>query len=153
MYSSENSADFRTLKQAKPTQGRTSLRATRHRTLILSRSPTKTMPPSPDRPVTLFVSTPTLPYLHTRWWIYTLLTPYGGGQLPSIILIVMALMLSTTTPVCAPWKGPLGDHAPTGHDELVKRDNCWGHKHNDYEGGYYKIEGLGAFGSEVYQSS
>ena len=50
-------------------------------------------------------------------------------------------------------KGPLGDHAPTKRDELVKRDNCWGHKHNDYEGGYYKIDGLGAFGSEVYQSS
>ena len=46
--------------------------------------------------------------------------------------------------------GPLGDHAPAG---LVKRDNCWGHKHNDYEGGYYKIDGLGAFGSEVYAAS
>ena len=50
-------------------------------------------------------------------------------------------------------KGPLGDHAPKGHDELVKRDNCFGTKHNDYEGGYYKIDGLGAFGSEVYATS
>ena len=49
-------------------------------------------------------------------------------------------------------KGPLGNHA-TKRDELVKRSNCWGSKHNDYEGGYYKIDGLGAFGSEVYATS
>ena len=49
-------------------------------------------------------------------------------------------------------EAPLGDHV-SKRDSLVtltKRDNCWGEKHNDYKGGYYKIDGIGAFGSEVY---
>ncbi|KAI0834149.1 hypothetical protein F5Y06DRAFT_300859 [Hypoxylon sp. FL0890] len=49
---------------------------------------------------------------------------------------------------------PLGSHAPKRDGEdyvwLGKRDNCYGKKHNDYEGGYYKIDTIGAFGSEVY---
>ncbi|OTA94371.1 hypothetical protein M434DRAFT_29992 [Hypoxylon sp. CO27-5] len=51
-------------------------------------------------------------------------------------------------------KAPLGSHATKrdGKDYvwLGKRDNCYGTKHNDYEGGYYKIDTIGAFGSEVY---
>jgi hypothetical protein len=53
-------------------------------------------------------------------------------------------------------KAPLGDHAvkrdanSTAYIRLGKRDNCWGTKNNDYEGGYYKVDGIGAFGSEVY---
>ena len=29
-------------------------------------------------------------------------------------------------------------------------DNCWGKEHDDYEGGYYVVDGIGAFGREVY---
>ena len=50
-------------------------------------------------------------------------------------------------------KAPLGNHLPKRDGEgnvLSKRDDCWGSKHNDYEGGYYKIDAIGAFGSEVY---
>ncbi|KAI1179825.1 hypothetical protein F4777DRAFT_401181 [Nemania sp. FL0916] len=53
-------------------------------------------------------------------------------------------------------KAPLGDHAPKmkrdgkEYFQLTKRDNCYGKDHNDYEGGYYKIDSIGAFGSEVY---
>ncbi|KAI0405235.1 hypothetical protein F4802DRAFT_189283 [Xylaria palmicola] len=52
-------------------------------------------------------------------------------------------------------KAPLGDHATKKREgreyvQLSRRDNCYGKKHNDYEGGYYKIDGIGAFGSEVY---
>lgn len=50
-------------------------------------------------------------------------------------------------------KAPLGDHVHKrdGHVQLLgKRDDCWGHKHNDYEGGYYEVNNIGAFGSEVY---
>ncbi|KAI1501828.1 hypothetical protein F5X99DRAFT_428071 [Biscogniauxia marginata] len=55
-------------------------------------------------------------------------------------------------------KAPLGSHATKKRDGenyvwLGKRDNCYGSKHNDYEGGYYKIDGIGAFGSEVYAAS
>ncbi|CAJ2506457.1 Uu.00g005870.m01.CDS01 [Anthostomella pinea] len=54
-------------------------------------------------------------------------------------------------------KGPLGSHITKrdGKDYVLfeKRDNCYGTKHNDYEGGYYKVDGIGAFGSEVYSSS
>lgn len=52
-------------------------------------------------------------------------------------------------------KGPLGSHADKrdGHVPLGKRDNCYGTKHNDYEGGYYQVDGIGAFGSEVYSAS
>ncbi|GFF52467.1 hypothetical protein IFM61606_06423 [Aspergillus udagawae] len=46
---------------------------------------------------------------------------------------------------------PLGNHAKRDVS-LGKRDNCWGSKHNDYEGGYYKVDKIGAFGSEVYAS-
>ncbi|KAI9712985.1 MAG: hypothetical protein M1812_006733 [Candelaria pacifica] len=50
--------------------------------------------------------------------------------------------------------GPLGSHAKRDVDDLegqvVKRDNCYGKNHNDYEGGYYSVDGIGAFGSEVY---
>ena len=50
-------------------------------------------------------------------------------------------------------QAPLGDHALTPSSEkLAKRDNCYGSGHNDYEGGYYKIDGIGAFGSEMYPS-
>ena len=48
---------------------------------------------------------------------------------------------------------PLGSHAVKrdGHVQLLgKRDNCYGKKHNDYEGGYYEVNDIGAFGSEVY---
>ncbi|KAI1868477.1 uncharacterized protein JN550_006393 [Neoarthrinium moseri] len=53
-------------------------------------------------------------------------------------------------------KAPLGNHiSKRGEDGeeyvyLGKRDNCYGKKHKDYEGGYYKVDGIGAFGSEVY---
>lgn len=49
-------------------------------------------------------------------------------------------------------KAPLGNHVSRrdGLVTLAKRDNCYGSKHSDYEGGYYKIDGIGAFGSEVY---
>ena len=52
-------------------------------------------------------------------------------------------------------KGPLGSHAVKrdGHVRLGKRDNCYGSKNNDYEGGYYEVDGIGAFGSEVYGTS
>ncbi|KAL8794953.1 MAG: hypothetical protein Q9195_002535 [Heterodermia aff. obscurata] len=40
-------------------------------------------------------------------------------------------------------KAPLAKH-------LAKRDSCYGGDHNDYEGGYYRVDGIGAFGSEVY---
>lgn len=52
-------------------------------------------------------------------------------------------------------KAPLGSHAVKrdGHIQLSKRDNCYGKTHNDYEGGYYQVNGIGAFGSEVYSSS
>ena len=46
---------------------------------------------------------------------------------------------------------PLGSHAKRGLDNpLAKRDNCWGSNHNDYEGGYYKVDSIGSFGSEMY---
>ena len=48
-------------------------------------------------------------------------------------------------------QAPLGDHSDAPkHDELRKRDNCYGKNNNDYEGGYYEIDGIGAFGSEMY---
>ncbi|KAI2626992.1 hypothetical protein GGS26DRAFT_592612 [Hypomontagnella submonticulosa] len=52
-------------------------------------------------------------------------------------------------------KAPLGSHAVKRDDgeeyiRLGKRDDCWGKKHNDYEGGYWKVSDVGAFGSEVY---
>ena len=49
-------------------------------------------------------------------------------------------------------QAPLGDHAakPSDGSKLIRRDNCYGSSNNDYEGGYYKIDGVGAFGSEVY---
>ncbi|KAK7959367.1 uncharacterized protein PG986_004221 [Apiospora aurea] len=53
-------------------------------------------------------------------------------------------------------KAPLGSHAVKRggdgqeHVYLGKRDDCYGKKHNDYEGGYWKVDGIGAFGSEVY---
>ncbi|RHZ44267.1 uncharacterized protein CDV56_101028 [Aspergillus thermomutatus] len=47
---------------------------------------------------------------------------------------------------------PLGNHAKCDVS-LGKRDNCWGSKHNDYEGSYYKVGKIGAFGSEVYASN
>ncbi|XXH02556.1 hypothetical protein Hte_008933 [Hypoxylon texense] len=52
-------------------------------------------------------------------------------------------------------KAPLGNNIKRTingeeHVQLGKRDNCYGKKHKDYEGGYYKIDGIGAFGSEVY---
>ncbi|KAH9900214.1 hypothetical protein F4778DRAFT_792117 [Xylariomycetidae sp. FL2044] len=60
-------------------------------------------------------------------------------------------------------QAPLGSHAATPaarrtrraadgteYVELVKRDSCYGDKHDDYKGGYYKIDDIGAFGSEVY---
>ncbi|KAI1414300.1 hypothetical protein F5Y13DRAFT_188400 [Hypoxylon sp. FL1857] len=53
-------------------------------------------------------------------------------------------------------KAPLGNHATKRDGEdyvwLGKRDYCYGTKHNDYEGGYYEISKIGAFGSEVYAS-
>jgi hypothetical protein len=59
-------------------------------------------------------------------------------------------------------QAPLGTHSKSPakrsvidgveYFQIDKRDNCWGHKHDDYEGGYYKIDTIGAFGSEVYQS-
>ncbi|KAK8029565.1 hypothetical protein PG993_010856 [Apiospora rasikravindrae] len=55
-----------------------------------------------------------------------------------------------------PMKAPLGDHAAErGEDReeyvyLGKRDECYGKKHGDYEGGYWKVDVIGAFGSEVY---
>ncbi|KAI1366809.1 hypothetical protein F5Y08DRAFT_350703 [Xylaria arbuscula] len=45
---------------------------------------------------------------------------------------------------------PLGDHVSKRDGVIGRRDNCYGTKHNDYEGGYYKIDNVGAFGSEVY---
>lgn len=35
-----------------------------------------------------------------------------------------------------------------------KRDGdvCYGKKNDDYEGGYWKVDGVGAFGSEVYKA-
>ncbi|KAI2633333.1 hypothetical protein GGS21DRAFT_129008 [Xylaria nigripes] len=50
---------------------------------------------------------------------------------------------------------PLGDHVSHKRDgkeyvQLGKRDNCYGTKNHDYEGGYYKVDSIGAFGSEVY---
>ncbi|KAL9044321.1 MAG: hypothetical protein Q9214_002534 [Letrouitia sp. 1 TL-2023] len=52
-------------------------------------------------------------------------------------------------------KAPLGSHAVKrdGYVRLIKRDNCWGSDHNDYEGGYYEVSDIGAFGSEVYGAS
>lgn len=51
-------------------------------------------------------------------------------------------------------KAPLGNRAVkrdgVEYVRLGKRDECWGHKNNDYEGGYWKVDGVGAFGSEVY---
>ncbi|XXH00591.1 hypothetical protein Hte_006939 [Hypoxylon texense] len=53
-------------------------------------------------------------------------------------------------------KAPLGSHAvKRGADgveyvDLGRRDECYGKKHGDYEGGYWKVDGIGAFGSEVY---
>ena len=51
-------------------------------------------------------------------------------------------------------KGPLGNNVSKreldSRSPLEKRDNCYGKDHRDYEGGYYKIDGIGAFGSEVY---
>lgn len=43
-----------------------------------------------------------------------------------------------------------GNRYPTGVQLFGKRDNCYGTKHNDYEGGYYEFNDIGAFGSEVY---
>ncbi|KAI1135239.1 hypothetical protein F5Y05DRAFT_396045 [Hypoxylon sp. FL0543] len=34
--------------------------------------------------------------------------------------------------------------------QLGKRDYCYGKGHNDYEGGYYHVKNIGAFGTEVY---
>jgi hypothetical protein len=48
-------------------------------------------------------------------------------------------------------KGPLGSHAD-GQGKLRKRDNCYGEDNHDYEGGYYRVNGIGAFGSEVYKA-
>jgi hypothetical protein len=31
-------------------------------------------------------------------------------------------------------------------------DRCYGSKNNDYEGGYYSVDGVGVFGSEVTKS-
>ncbi|KAI1178005.1 hypothetical protein F4777DRAFT_540179 [Nemania sp. FL0916] len=45
---------------------------------------------------------------------------------------------------------PLGNHLSKRDGDLSKRDNCYGSDHHDYEGGYYKIDNVGAFGSEVY---
>lgn len=56
-------------------------------------------------------------------------------------------------------QAPLGDHqvSPFKRDiggveyiQIQKRENCYGKKHHDYEGGYYKIDDIGAFGSELY---
>lgn len=54
-------------------------------------------------------------------------------------------------------KGPLGDNAKRDVNEIandanamVKRDNCYGTNHDDYEGGYYSVDGIGAIGSEMY---
>ena len=52
-------------------------------------------------------------------------------------------------------KAPLGSNAVKREDGeehvyLGKRDECYGKKHKDYEGGYWKVDGIGAFGSEVY---
>ncbi|KAL8709976.1 MAG: hypothetical protein Q9220_005427 [cf. Caloplaca sp. 1 TL-2023] len=55
-------------------------------------------------------------------------------------------------------KGPLGNNAvksKRGDDVLLlsKRDYCYGSDHKDYEGGYYEVTTIGAFGSEVYAAS
>ncbi|KAL8950647.1 MAG: hypothetical protein Q9222_003331 [Ikaeria aurantiellina] len=53
-------------------------------------------------------------------------------------------------------KGPLGNNAVKSkrRDNLLsKRDYCYGSDHKDYEGGYYEVNGIGAFGSEVYAAS
>ena len=50
-------------------------------------------------------------------------------------------------------KAPLGDHISEWSKEnnvLSKRDCCYGASNNGYEGGYYEVNGIGAFGSEVY---
>ncbi|KAI0968549.1 hypothetical protein F4678DRAFT_481785 [Xylaria arbuscula] len=53
----------------------------------------------------------------------------------------------------APLKGHLTKRENS--DELVKlrarNDGCWGSKNDDYQGGYYSVNGIGAFGSEVYK--
>ncbi|KAI0379831.1 hypothetical protein F5Y04DRAFT_282307 [Hypomontagnella monticulosa] len=53
-------------------------------------------------------------------------------------------------------KAPLGSHAVkrdgVEYVQLGKRDDCYGKKHHDYEGGYWKVDGIGAFGSEVYSA-
>ncbi|KAL8949582.1 MAG: hypothetical protein Q9222_004318 [Ikaeria aurantiellina] len=54
-------------------------------------------------------------------------------------------------------QAPLGDHKEEPEkprDELRKRrtDNCWGPKNDDYMGGYYYLNGIGSFGSEVYKA-
>ncbi|KAI1073832.1 hypothetical protein F5B20DRAFT_574517 [Whalleya microplaca] len=52
-------------------------------------------------------------------------------------------------------KAPLGSHwnkrdiDGVEHVRISKRDNCYGTKHNDYEGGWSKVSHIGAFGSVV----
>ena len=50
-------------------------------------------------------------------------------------------------------ESPVGFSRISKRDGLValtKRDDCYGTEHNDYEGGWYKFDGIGAFGTEVY---
>ena len=52
-------------------------------------------------------------------------------------------------------QAPLGGHTSKRSEVslLQKRDSCYGKDNNDYEGGYYKVNGIGSFGSEVYAAS
>ena len=53
-------------------------------------------------------------------------------------------------------QGPLSTHAvaPPPGSRIAKWGNpCWGSTNNDYEGGYYQVNNIGAFGSEIYRHS